>query len=283
MGYLHIQNLYKDDRIFNFKECYAMEKVHGTSARLQWKNNTIFFHSGGCKYETFVSIFNTTELHNCFMEQFEDINVTIYGEQYGGKQQAMSGTYGKEPMFIVFEVKIDTAWLNVPNAKDVANKLNLEFVPYKKISTSLELLNKEKDSPSIVAMKRGCGTDKIREGIVIKPLEEFTDKRGNRVITKHKRNEFMETKTPREVDPEQLKILKEAEEIAEEWVTPMRLTHVLDKLDNTDKIEDTGKVIKAMMEDVLREAKGEIVESQAAIKAIGKLTARLFKTRISKI
>jgi hypothetical protein len=42
-------------------------------------------------------------------------------------------------------------------------------------------------------------------------------------------------------------------------------------------IENTGIVIKAMIEDVTREAKGEIVESKEAMRAIGSATARLYK------
>jgi intein/homing endonuclease len=29
MGYQHIENLYKNQTIFLFKECYALEKIHG--------------------------------------------------------------------------------------------------------------------------------------------------------------------------------------------------------------------------------------------------------------
>ena len=32
MGYLHIENLYKAQDILLFRECYALEKVHGTAA-----------------------------------------------------------------------------------------------------------------------------------------------------------------------------------------------------------------------------------------------------------
>lgn len=280
MGYMHINNLYKDSRIFDFKEGYAMEKIHGTSARIEWKDNAIKFFSGGCKHETFVNIFNTTELHNKFMKEFEDVNVIVYGEQYGGKQQGMSETYGKEPMFIAFEVQIGEAWLNVPNAEGVANKLNLEFVPYVKIPATLEAMNIERDAPSVVAKRRGIKEIKPREGIVIRPIEEYFDKRGNRVITKHKRDEFMETKTPRKVDPKRLKILDEANKIAEEWVTPMRFKHVLDKFKEEQIIENTSKFIKAMNEDVLRESEGEIVISKEAIKAIGKEGAKLYRKHI---
>jgi len=36
MAYLDIDNLYKEQRILMFKECYAMEKIHGTSAHLSY-------------------------------------------------------------------------------------------------------------------------------------------------------------------------------------------------------------------------------------------------------
>jgi hypothetical protein len=75
-------------------------------------------------------------------------------------------------------------------------------------------------------------------------------------------------------------VLEQAEAIADEWVTEMRLTHVLDKLGNPADMSATPKVITAMLEDVLREASGEIVESKEARKAIGARAVKLYKTRI---
>ena len=288
MGYLHIQNLYKNVEILLFKECYALEKIHGTSANIKWKpeQDKVILFSGGEKYTNFEKLFNINELNKKFKELF-DCNVTIFGEAYGGKQQGMSETYGKELKFIVFDVKVEDNWLDVPNAEDVAKKLNLEFVAYDKVKTDLDLLNKQRDKDSVQADRNGCGKDKMREGIVLRPLIEVTKNNGNRIIVKHKRDEFKETKTKREVDPEKLKVLKEAGEIADEWVTPRRLEHVLDKLNNPDEIEKTGIVIKAMIEDVLRESKGEISDKKHSIgsisKAIGKKTAQLYKNKISLI
>ena len=34
MAYLHIDNLYKNQEILMFKECYALEKIHGTSGTI---------------------------------------------------------------------------------------------------------------------------------------------------------------------------------------------------------------------------------------------------------
>lgn len=33
MGYLHISNLYRDQRVLMFKEVFVLEKVHGTISR----------------------------------------------------------------------------------------------------------------------------------------------------------------------------------------------------------------------------------------------------------
>lgn len=282
MGYLHIDNLYKNTEILLFKECYAMEKIHGTSAHISWKDGKINLSSGGEKHERFAMLFDIKKLELKFKELF-DCDVVVFGEAYGGKCQGMSGTYGKDLKFIVFDVKVENNWLDVPNAEDVATKLGLEFVGYTKIKTSLRAIDCERDKPSIQATRNGIVETKPREGIVLRPLIEVKKNNGERIIVKHKGEEFSETKTKREVNPEQLKILEEAKEIAEEWVTPMRLSHVLDKLGNPTEITETRSVIKAMTEDVFREAKGEIKESSQAHKEICKKTAQLYKNKISKI
>lgn len=282
MGYLHIDNLYKDQTILIFKECYALEKIHGTSTHLSWncKEKKIKYFSGGESNERFVKIFDNDFLISKFLELFIDSNVVVYGEAYGGKQQGMSNTYGTELKFVAFDVSVNDLWLEVPKAENICNALNIEFVDYVKISTDLEALNAERDKPSTQAKRNGILGDKIREGVVLRPLVEFIMKNGSRVIAKHKRDEFKETKTPREVSPEQFKILEDAKAIAEEWVTEMRLKHVLDKLPQGINIENTKMVIEAMVEDVYREAKGEIVESRNVTKFIGSRTAQLFKQKI---
>lgn len=282
MGYLHIYNLYRNTEILLFKECYALEKIHGTSANIKWKDEKVIFFSGGEKHEKFIKLFDEKKLSKKFEELF-DCDVVVFGEAYGGKCQGMSETYGKELKFIVFDVKVGDNWLDVPNAHKVATKLGLEFVDYHKVFTDINSLNNERDTPSKQAFRNGCGNDKLREGVVLRPLMELKKNNGERIIVKHKREEFLETKTKREVNPEQLKVLEKANEIAEEWVTPMRLSHILDHLKNPTEISDTGNVIKAMIEDVFREAKGEIIESQGVSKAIGKKTAILYKNKISKI
>jgi len=276
MGYMHIDNLYKDGRIFDFKEAFISEKIHGTSQNIQWKNNKILYHSGGMKHETFVNIQDFQFLNNLLLENFKDVDVNIYGEGYGGKEQGMSATYGKEAKFIVFDVKIGDTWLNMDNAYDVSKKLNLEFVDYIRCDATIENFNYCRDLPSTQAIRNGMGTGKLREGVVIRPVNEYCDNRGERIIVKHKRDEFMETNTPRELDLEKLKVLKETEAIVEEWVTEMRFAHVLDKFKPNLTIQRTGDFCKAMVEDVYREAKGEIIESENVKKGISKKAGKMY-------
>jgi hypothetical protein len=304
MGFMHINNLYKDPTVLEFEEVYAMEKIHGTSAHITFMKNspestdpnthTLTFYSGGAKYENFVTMFNRDKLLNLFSALGQD-DIIVYGECYGGKMQGMSETYGPELKFVVFDIKMNGNWLDVPLAETLTKYLKLEFVDYVRIPATLEKLNEERDKPSTQAIRNGCGNDKRREGIVIRPIRELVDTSGNRIIAKHKQASFCETRKPREVNKADLEVLREASAIAEEWVTKERLNHIvntaqallynvqgLDQSKTELTIEDTGDIIKIMAEDIYREAKGEIVESPQAKQAIGKRTAKLYKEFLMK-
>jgi hypothetical protein len=282
MGYLHINNLYKSQEILLFKECYAMEKIHGTSAHIGWNCNTkvVTFSSGGESHEKFIKLFDAEFLKIKFLEIFPDQNVIIYGEAYGGKQQGMSHTYGKELKFIGFDVKIGELWLNVPNAEEVCTQFNIEFVHYRKIDVTLPNLTAERDMDSVQAVRNGIGYGHKREGVVLRPLIEMRLNNDERVICKYKPDEQMETKTKREVSEEQLKVLSDAKEIAEEWTVNLRLEHILQKFPNDVNMESMGEIIKAMIEDIYREGKDEIIESKEVSKAIGQKTVQLFKQKL---
>ena len=283
MSYLHINQLYKNQTILLFKECFAMEKIHGTSSHVGWNCNTkvVTFFSGGESHENFIKLFNAEFLKTKFLEVFPDQNVIIFGEAYGGKQQGMSHTYGKDLKFIGFDVKVGELWLNVPSAEEICGQFNIEFVYYQKVPANLENFNNERDQYSVQAIRNGMGTGHKREGIVLRPLVEMRTNNGERVICKYKPDEQMETKTKREVSLEQLKVLADAKAIAEDWVTNLRLEHVLQKLPADISIEGVPQIIKAMIEDVYREGKGEIVESREATKAIGNKTVQLFKQKLN--
>lgn len=291
MGYMHIENLYKRPAdILMFKEVYALEKIHGTSAHISWKQKDVLkttgaelkFFSGGASHELFVSLFDKAALTQKFLE-IGQTDATIFGEAYGGKCQGMSGTYGKSLKFVVFDVKIGDSWLSVPQAEEVALKLGLEFVHYTLIEATHQAIDRERDAPSQQAKRNGILEDKMREGIVLRPPIELTKNNGGRIIAKHKRDEFKETATPRAIEPDKIIILEQAQAIADEWVTPMRLAHVLEKMPAPLGIENTGDVIRAMLEDVKREAGPEIVWSKDAERAVGTAAVKMFKARLKTI
>jgi hypothetical protein len=283
MGYLHIENLYKNQTILLFKEVWAMEKIHGTSTHIAWKfeSKDVRYSSGGESNVAFAALFDKEFLKAKFTETFPDQDVVIFGEAYGGKQQGMSHTYGKVLKFIGFDVKVGEYWLNVPNAEDICKQFNIEFVHYNKIEVTLDNLTALRDAMSVQAARNGMGSDKKREGIVLRPLIEMRLNNGDRVICKYKPDEQMETKTKREVSEEQLQVLSDAKAIAEEWTVNLRLEHILQKFPSDVNMESMGDIIKAMIEDIYREAKGEIVESKEVSKAIGNKTVGLFKQKLN--
>ena len=291
MGYSDIDNLYKNQEILMFKECWALEKIHGTSAHICWMsgNNpenpeppSLTFFSGGAKHEAFVKLFDESKLREVFITMNRPI-ITVYGEAYGGKEQGMSATYGKQLKFIVFDIKIVHSWLCVPEAEEVAKSLGLEYVSYQRISTTIEAIDAQRDLPSVQAIRNGILESKKREGVVLRPIIEVKKNNGERICAKHKTEDFQERKSqPKVTDAAKLKVLSEAKAIAEEWVTPMRLIHVLDHIKaNKQKqdlsMEDIPDIMKEMLADVSKEASGEIIESKDARKAISSKTAQLFK------
>ncbi len=283
MGYMHIDNLYKNQDILMFKECYALEKIHGTSAHVAWKDKKVSYFAGGCSHENFLKLFDETALSAAF-DALCLPNVTVYGEAYGGKLQGMKATYGDKLRFIAFDVQVDDNWLAVPQAEDVCKKLGIEFVDYVKISTSLEDIDHQRDKESTQAIRNGIGPCKAREGVVLRPIVEVKKNNGERIMSKHKRDEFAERQNvPVVADPAKLKALADAQAIADEWVTAMRLNHVLDKLGCSNDITKTGDVVKAMVEDVMREGAGEIVDSKEARTAIGRKTSEVFKQHIKNL
>ena len=296
MGYFpHMANLYRNPDALTLPEgeCYAMEKIDGTSAHIKWKDGKVHFFSGGSKFETFKALFDEEALTKRFSEFFNpESTVTIYGEAYGSKIQGFAHRYGNELKFVAFEVNLDGVWLSVQAAEAVVKDLNvgIEFVHYVRIPCTVEALNAERDKPSVQAERNGMGVQDS-EGIIIRPLTERFREDGTRCIWKHKRDREREMKTPRSLDPDKNKVLEDARAIAEEWVVENRLRHVMDSVAIVKygmtpeelKIEHTKDIIEAMVVDVVTEGRGEFVDTKEARQAISKRAAVLFHAHLKKI
>jgi hypothetical protein len=237
------------------------------------------FFSGGSCHQTFCNLFDVKAL----TEMAHSIDVPkwiIYGEAYGGKCQGMSKTYGVGLKFVAFEAKVNDMWLDTHKARKFADRFGIDFVWYTQSSTDIDELNKYRDQPSKQAEKCGMGNDKKSEGIVIRPLIEMSKNDGGRIMAKHKALEFCETKTPRVITDEELRVLVQVKEIAEEWVTENRLSNILSHIEKELEIQDIPVLIDLMIEDVVREGEGELVKSRALVKAISRVTALMVKRRL---
>ncbi len=290
MGYQKIENLYKNQDVLLFKECYVLEKIHGTSAHIKWGGNfedpqrNITFFSGGAAYELFFDLFDVEKLVTKFTE-LAIPEVTIYGEAYGGGCQGMREFYGDKLKFIAFEVKIGDCWLDVPKAAEFVKAFDLEFVWYTRCPTDLVTLDAYRDTHSRTAHKN-TGIVKAGEGVVIRPIIELTKNNGKRVMAKHKGAEFSETKQVRTVNrsADQLKVLAVVKDICIEWVTENRLSNILSRRHTYNSellsLSHIPVLINLMIEDVIVEGKGELVDSKALRSAICRETALMVKRRV---
>lgn len=295
MGYLSILNLYRAQEILEQPEVFALEKIHGTSSHITFvrqaceytdnhgvtSQGNFHYHGGGISGAEFKKLFDTDTLEPR-LSAIEGHKITVYGESYGGKLQKNQWRYGDTIKFVAFDVMIDYQWLTVPEAHSLATSLGLEFVHFVRIPTTLAEIDKWRDATSEQAIRNGVTTADgpfiRREGVVLRTVSETPDKRGNRLIVKHKRAEERETKTERVVDISKLEILKGARAIAEEWVTATRLQHVLDKMEGpVVDMTRTREVISAMIADVHREGAGEFEPGPTVNAEIGKRAAQLLK------
>jgi hypothetical protein len=282
MGFMHIENLYKDRTVLMFRRLFALEKAHGTGAHVAWRpyDLQVKHHIGTGSYEEFRTLMPPDLTYR--IRDLVGKQCVVHGEFYGGfdgKGLGMRETYGDAPQFVVFDIKIGEVFLSVPQAHSLAESLGFEFVPYEEIDGTQEACDAAREAPSVIAVRRGCGAARRREGVVLRPLIELRKNNGDRVIAKHRNREFVERASgePVEFDPERAQVLTDAEQIAFDFVVPMRLVHVLDALSpKAESVRDTSRVITAMIEDVKREGAGEIVWNAQVEKAIGRRTSAIF-------
>lgn len=299
MGYASILNLHADTRILEQSHCFALEKLHGTSAFVQYipKGGDPEPESRGTRLavgEATLKFFSGEQQAN-FEAFFADkkerllkvfgqlgMPVKVHGECYGGKIQQNSWRYGKELRFTAFDVLYNGEWLPIPEAEIVVKLLGLEFVHYVRIETKLSLIDAERDAISEQAIRNGVTTREgefvRREGVVLRPIEEKPDHRGNRICAKHKRAEERETKTIRPVNADKIALSKAARDVAEEWVTANRVGNARSHFSESDwVITNMSNLIRYVLQDVYTEAGDEVEQTAENNREICKRAAQLIK------
>lgn len=111
-------------------------------------------------------------------------SICLYGEGYGEKIQK-GGNYGPVN-FILFDVWIDGWWLKREDLIDIAEKLGIFVVPIIGCGTLMEAIEFVKTGFTSVCAETPC----IAEGLVLKPLVQLFNRKGERIITKIKSKDF---------------------------------------------------------------------------------------------
>lgn len=262
--------------------------------------------SGGITHATFLAMLLATHKLDEVLAKLtaetlgRDVQeVVIYGEGYGGKCQGLSRVYGPTN-FVAFEVQRGGYWLDVERAAEFVTRLGLPFVHFERGPVTQEWLTQQRDRPSEQARRNGLwdgnpetGKSFHREGVVIRPLLEWADPSGGRVMVKFRQPESDEKKTPKSLDEGGNLSQETAEKIAEEYSTATRLEHVLSAMISRGEagevdglrgltIKDTGKVCKAFVEDIAVEAaRDDGVEWSDAIgKSVSRKACALWKARL---
>jgi len=171
------------------------EKIDGTNIRIMWDGENVRFggKTDNAQIPTIlIAVLQDTFTNELMKECFSDANnVCLYGEGYGKKIQSGGNYLPNRVDFILFDVKIGDRWLTRDNCENIATKLNIGIVPIICICSLLEAVEYVKNGfySTISADK-----EYIAEGLVMKPIAELFNRRGERVIAKIKHKDFTNNK-----------------------------------------------------------------------------------------
>lgn len=182
------------------------EKVDGTNIRVGWDGDRVRVAGKSDNaqipphlYERLEELFLGPENEELFEQSFQDATpdspVTLYGEGYGAKIQKGGGNYIPDGAdFVLFDVRIGHTWLRREDVEGVAASLGgIDVVPEVHVRNwdrpyTLENAINVVDCGGQVS--RWDGVD-VPEGIVARAPHGMLDRRGNRIICKIKRVDFI--------------------------------------------------------------------------------------------
>ena len=167
------------------------EKIDGTNIRIMWDGEKVRF--GGKTDNAQIPIMLISALQDTFTNEkmkecFPDAdNVCLYGEGYGKKIQKDGNYLPDRADFILFDVRVGDWWLNRDANEDVASKLDIGVVAIMgiwKLEEAIEFVRK--------GFKSTISDNKnyIAEGLIMKPVTELFNRKGERVISKIKYKDF---------------------------------------------------------------------------------------------
>lgn len=111
-------------------------------------------------------------------------NSFYFGEGYGAKIQKGGGNYSETQEFVLFDVKVGEWYLKREDVEDVADKFSLRVVPIVargNLQTGVDIVK--------AGLKSQWG-DFTAEGLIAKPITDLFNRKGERILTKIKHEDF---------------------------------------------------------------------------------------------
>ncbi len=168
------------------------EKIDGTNIRIMWDGKQVEFGGKTDRAQipaTLLAVLKETFTNEKMAACFADADqVCLYGEGYGAKIQKGGGNYLPDRTdFILFDVKVGEFWLGREANEDIASKLAIKVVPVMGVMKLEEAVEMVK-----VGFKSTISDNKehIAEGLIMKPVTELFNRKGQRVISKIKYKDF---------------------------------------------------------------------------------------------
>jgi RNA ligase (TIGR02306 family) len=177
---------------------WITEKIHGSSARYCWiqggepNTGTMMCSSKNEWKKPAEGNIWWRALKACpQIETFCRANplYTLYGEVYGQVQDLKYGAEKGQVFFAAFDIWMGDKWMPALEAKTLLDKFEVPRVPLLSphYPFNFDQILKLAEGPSFVP-----GADHIREGVVVKPLEERTNVEIGRVQLKVVGNGYLE-------------------------------------------------------------------------------------------
>lgn len=173
-------------------EWICTEKIDGTNIGIVWDGNRVSYQGKTERANIpahltnkLIELFGGEVNEEIFEQQFGDMPVVLFGEGYGPKIQN-GGKYRSDVSFILFDVYVpgSNLWLKRDAIEDIAKAFEIDVVPVIMTGTIQDAIDFVKQRPMST-----IGTAPM-EGLVCKPAVDMLDRRGNRIITKIKVNDF---------------------------------------------------------------------------------------------
>lgn len=268
------------------EEWVADEKIHGANFSFIITPPTIVCARRSGELEKGEKFYEYEKLLEKFTVQllklYDDIgcnsssplkSVTVYGEIFGGiypgKKQTTSKVqkevyYSPDIHFFPFDIKIENVYMNYEDSRYLLEKRGFICPPRIAKGSSLVQLIKDVSPVFITHIPHLFDLELVpenySEGLVIRPMHEYTTSKGSRVIFKHKNVSFSEVK------PKTINLLPKEEKLSDDelafftdilrYMTHNRLNNILSHQPQSQNI-NVHKLGGLLCSDILKEYREE--------------------------